>query len=240
MTVSIIIPNHNHERFLGEAIESALGQSRAPTEIVVVDDGSTDRSVEVARGYPVRLIEQSNSGVALARNRGAREATGEHVVFLDADDLLAPNFLERTMSALEAAAPGIAYAYTAVEKFGLETGRLFTRPFDGEILFEGNYIPVSALLRRAVFLEAGGFDPSWPAFEDYELWARLYVRGHSGIYVDEPLLRYRFHGRSRNTLTRDERDDLHVRLSLTYPWQGVRWIMQHKGRTLRSLLRRCR
>ncbi len=231
--VSIVIASYNYGRFLGEAIASALGQTHGNIEVVVVDDGSTDDSVAVAGRFPVRLVAKSNEGVARTRNRGAREARGEYLVFLDADDILQPTFVERCLRALGSA----AYAYTAVEKFGLQTGLLHTRAFDGRALFQGNFIPVSVLIRRAVFLDEGGFDPSWPAHEDHELWARLFVHGHSGVYVDEPLLRYRFHGASRNTLTDREREDLHVRLVATYPRQGLGWMIRHPLRSARWLSR---
>ena len=86
MTVSIMIANYNYGRYLGEAIESALAQTHQPIEILVVDDGSSDDSVAVAKRYPVRVIECAHEGVAPARNRGALEARGEHIVFLGRPD----------------------------------------------------------------------------------------------------------------------------------------------------------
>lgn len=236
MNVSIVIANYNYARFLGEAIESALAQTHPPLEVIVVDDGSTDDSVAVAKRYPVRIIEKANEGVARTRNRGAREARGEYVVFLDADDVLAPEFVARCHAALRDT--GAAYAYTEVEKFGLQTGLLHTRAFDGRALFEGNYIPVTTLLRRDVFLDAGGFDPTWPAHEDHELWARLFVRGYSGTYVRAPLLRYRFHGHSRNALTTEQQHALQVRLVRQYPRYGWRWMLRHPVITTRAAFRR--
>lgn len=235
MTVSVIIASYNYERFLREAIESALAQTYSDVEVLVVDDGSTDDSVAVAKSYGVRVIEKANEGVAATRNRGAREARGDRIVFLDADDVLLPTFVSRCTDALSAT--GAAYAYTEVEKFGLQTGLLHTRPFDGRALFDGNFVPVTVVVRKSVFEEVGGFDRSWPAHEDHELWARMFVRGYSGTYVREPLLRYRFHGASRNALTDEQRDDLHVRLVSQYPRYGYRWMLRHPLRTLRSKLR---
>ena len=235
--VSIVIASYNYGRFLPEAIASALGQTWPSIEVIVVDDGSRDDSVAVARQHPVRLIAQDNRGVARARNRGASEARGELVVFLDADDVLEATFVERCSHALHRSGPEVAYAYAQMRKFGLEDALFPSRPFDGRALFEGNYIPVTTLLRRDVFLASGGFDPAWPAHEDHELWARLYALGHQGVYVPEPLLRYRFHGQSRNTLTQRQRDDLHVRLVLQYPRHGARWIARHPLQTASYLWR---
>lgn len=103
--VSIIIPCHNSARWLAEALESALAQTWSTVEIIVVDDGSTDGSGAVAQGFAARgvqVVSQPNQGAAAARNTGLRQARGAYVQFLDADDLLAPDKLERQVRLLEA------------------------------------------------------------------------------------------------------------------------------------------
>ena len=96
MKISCLVPAYNAEAFLGEAIESALGQSRAPDEIVVVDDGSTDGTADMAASYAgVRLVRQENGGIVAARNRCMAEATGELIAWLDADDIWMADHLER-------------------------------------------------------------------------------------------------------------------------------------------------
>jgi glycosyltransferase involved in cell wall biosynthesis len=93
--ISVVIPCYNQARFLGEAIESVLAQSHARFEIIVVDDGSTDNTVEVARRYrDVRCVSQRNQGQGAARNEGLKHASGEFVVFLDSDDRLLPHAFE--------------------------------------------------------------------------------------------------------------------------------------------------
>lgn len=233
--VSIVVASHDYGRFLGEAIQSALDQTHPAIEVIVVDDGSHDDSVEVARRYPVRLVQQANAGVARARNRGAATATGPLIVFLDADDVLAPTFVERCWEALRTEGPGVGYAYTQMQAFGDKTDLFASRPFDGPALFEGNFVPVTTLLRRRAFEAVGGFDPSWPAHEDHEFWARLFVRGFSGKFVEAPLLRYRFHGESRNRLTDAQREALHARLVLEHPRYGWRWMLRHPLTTARVL-----
>ena len=202
--VSIVIANFNYGRFLGEAIESALAQTHPRLEVLVVDDGSTDDSRDVAARYSVRLLEQENAGVARARNRGANEARGELVVFLDADDVLEPSFVERCWSALATAPADVAYAYTQMQLFGDEDAVFASREFHGPELLRNNFVPVTCLLRRDVFLAAGGFDPRFRAYEDWELWLRLFARGHRGVLVPEPLLRYRRHGRTRDRISHDD------------------------------------
>ena len=238
--VSIVIANYNYGRFLDESIPSALGQSYGNVEVIVVDDGSSDDSIEVAKRHSVRVIEQTNSGVARARNRGAREARGELLVFLDADDILAPDYVERCWNVLRHAPRDVAYVYTEAERFGLQTGPLGTRPFDGRALFMGNFVPVTTLLRKRAFDEAGGFDATWPAYEAASAaGAALRARVLRRIRR-RPVVPYCFHGRSRNTLTEDQLDDLHVRLVLRYPRHGLRWMIKKRRAFLRGLLRRLR
>src|SRR5215207_1739222 len=101
-TVSFVIPNYNHARYLGQAIESALAQTYPNTEVIVVDDGSTDDSRSVAAGFcdRIRYIYQRNAGLSAARNTGVRAALGEYIALLDADDLVEPAYAERLLAAL--------------------------------------------------------------------------------------------------------------------------------------------
>lgn len=236
--VSVIIANYNYAEFLAQAVTSALGQTYPAIEVVVVDDGSKDESVSVARVFPVRLVEQAHSGVAGARNRGVAEARGDLIVFLDADDALEPTFVERCWESLRRRGPEVAYAYPQMVRFGRETGLFPSREFNGRALFDGNFVPISTLLRRAAFDAVGGFDPTWPAHEDHDLWVRLFVRGYTATFVPEPLLRCRFHGASRNSLTDRQREALHVRLVLEHLRYGWRWIVRNPRTMLRTLLRR--
>jgi GT2 family glycosyltransferase len=226
--VSIVIANHDYGRFLGEAIESALGQTHGEIEVIVVDDGSRDDSVEVASRYPVRLIRQENLGVARARNRGAQEAQGELLVFLDADDVLDRTFVERCWASLREQPADVAYAYTQMELFGLES-RIFPSHVFGSrtLVAEGNFVPVTTLLRRAAFESAGGFDPTWAAKEDYELWLRLLARGLKGVLVPAPLLRYRRHGQTRDALSTDAARAIEWQLRATYSRLFWRACLRH-------------
>lgn len=92
--ISIIIPNYNQGQYILEAIESALNQTYDNFEVIVVNDGSTDNSLEIARKYPVKIINQTNKGLASARNTGIMNSKGDYLLFLDADDILLENCLE--------------------------------------------------------------------------------------------------------------------------------------------------
>lgn len=216
--VSIVITSHNYAAYLPEAIESAMGQTHHPVEIVVVDDGSTDGSADEAGRYPVRVITQQNQGVSAARNRGAVECAGEYIMFLDADDALEPDYVRSCLDALAAAPHRVAYAYTGMRYFGDECRVWLSRPFRVKSLLRYNYVHASALIRHDVFRRSGGFDTGWRlGHEDHELWVRLLGMGYHGVLVPEPLLRYRRHGASRNTLTKRQINRLKWRLRLSHP-----------------------
>ena len=159
-SVSIIIPCFNYGRFLAEAIESVLGQTHVPLEVIVIDDGSTDDSRDVASRYvpSVELLTQPNQGLVSVLNRGVHEARGDYFVILSADDVLRPSYVETLLAAL-LSRPEAAYAYSEMEYFGAKTGVFPAKPFSPALLLAGNYINATALTRRADALAVGGPSP---------------------------------------------------------------------------------
>lgn len=231
--VSIVVANYNYAQFLGEALESALAQTHTQVEVIVADDGSTDDSLTVAGRYPVRILAGEHLGVGAARNRGAAAAKGAFLMFLDADDRLESTYVEACLAALQEAPLSVAYVYTALQSFGLEDRLFPSQPFDPMALLRGNYIHASALIRMEVFRAAGGFDQTWTlGYEDYELWIRLLADGFHGVLVPEPLLHYRRHGPSRNSLSAEDVRELRWRLRLTYPQFYWRYFLREPGRAL--------
>src|SRR5690606_11487333 len=109
--ISVIIANYNYGRYLAETIESVLAQTYPNVEIIFIDDGSTDNSLEVAQQYPITILAQENQGVSAARNNAAQYARGEYVLFLDSDDLLYPDSLEALKVRLETEGPTAGFAY---------------------------------------------------------------------------------------------------------------------------------
>jgi glycosyltransferase involved in cell wall biosynthesis len=235
--VTIVIPSFNLGRFAGEAIGSALAQTHPAIEVIVVDDGSTDDSLDRLRADPrirdgrAALRAQANAGVARARNAGAARARGEYLVFLDADDLLEPEYVARCLAALQAAPPSVAYAYTQMRYFGAAEGIYRSKPFSRRRLIRGNFVNASALVRRDAFEAAGGFDPGLTGHEDHGLWVALLAQGRGGVLVAEPLLRYRRHAEaSRNTLTRARLRDLHADVAIRHPRLFWLHLLLHPGR----------
>ena len=207
--VSIVVLCHNYARFLPEAIESALAQDYPNLEVVVIDDGSTDDSLEVATRHEprVKVLTQQNQGLAATCNRGAREAAGETFVFLSADDRLEPTYVSELSAALERT-PEASFAFCSARLFGAESGIAPARPFSAFSLIRGrNYINGSALTRRSAYLDAGGYPEDLPegAFDDWDFWLTMVERGYRGTYVPKPLLLWRRHeGGSKNPASRGE------------------------------------
>jgi glycosyltransferase involved in cell wall biosynthesis len=191
--VSVILPVFNGELFLGEAIESVLAQTWSPVELVVVDDGSTDRSAEIARAYPLTYVRQENSGVAAARNRGIEVARGELLSFLDQDDVWLPQKLERQVAALERDA-GAGICSCRFEMF-LEPGHEIPSWADAGLLEGSHRTPQvgTLLVRRELFDEAGPFDTSYFAANDTDWFLRTRDLGVRVAVVEEALQRYRIH-----------------------------------------------
>ncbi len=189
-TVSAIIPAYNSAGCVARAIESALCQTYAPIEILVVDDGSTDDTAQIVREYPepVRLIRQENGGPAAARNRGAREAGGEWLALLDADDAWLPERLEKQLPYTEDPSIGVVQCYDTA-------GSCMKAPphitFDA--LWQRNCVGNStALVRHAAFDQVCGFDEdrSLICVEDYNLWLRLVAAGWEIAVHPECLVLY--------------------------------------------------
>ena len=199
-SVSVIITCYNQGRFLGEAIESALRQTRPPHEIIVVDDGSTDDTAAIASRYRrVKLVQQRNSGLAAARNAGIHASTGDYLVFLDADDRLIPCALDTGINRLRAHTNcAFAYGrYSLITDDGKVIPSTQRTPAQGPPylrLLISNYIGMHAtvMYRREIFASVGEFDTSLAACEDYEMFLR--ITRHNPIYFHgETVAEYRQH-----------------------------------------------
>ncbi len=201
--VSVVIPCYNQAKFLGQAIESVLAQTYPHAEIVVVDDGSTDRTVEVARSYDaVRCVSQPNQGQGAARNEGFKHISGEFVVFLDSDDRLLPHALEVGRRCL-ADHPKAAFAAGRCVGLGVDGIQRPTRQ-DPVVernhylrLLASNYIwmPGTVMFRTAIVRQVGGFKTTVSGAEDYDLYLRI-ARHHRIWCHDRVIAEYRQHNTS--------------------------------------------
>ncbi|MDO6391763.1 glycosyltransferase [Pontibacter sp. BT731] len=197
--ISVIIPCYNHSHYLPEAVESVLGQQHPAVEVIVVDDGSTDRTQEVAARYPqVRYVYQANQGLSAARNTGIRHSSGEYLVFLDADDWLYPGALGTNLRHLQQypQAAFVSGAYDAIhvkENVVKEYIKEVKSDHYCRLLKEGNYIGMIAavLFQRWVFDDLL-YNENLRSCEDYDLYLRI-ARKYPVIHHTEKIAAYRIH-----------------------------------------------
>ena len=204
--VSIIIPCYNHAQFLEKAIQSCLDQSHQNIEVIIIDDGSTDNSIQVAKSFKderILVIEQNNSGVGIARNRGIKQSKGEYLNFLDADDWIHLSKIEKQVAVLDQN-PDMPMVLCDVEKIyaskisedtysvgdalGYNKQDLFCA-----LVLGGFFPPHVPLVRKSSLLKAGLFDKnkSTGGTADYDLWLRISAHNGKAHYLDEKLAFYR-------------------------------------------------
>jgi glycosyltransferase involved in cell wall biosynthesis len=205
--VSVIIPAYNQENYLQKAIQSVLNQTYQTLEILVVDDGSTDETAQVAKAFPderIRYIYQENRGLSAARNTGIRQSTGKFITFLDSDDQFLPEKIETLVNILETN-PDFGFAAgqaIPVDEYEHPIGDLFDTPLpdDKRQLLLGNPLHVgSVMVERSWQEKVGYFDESLRSYEDWDMWLRLARAGCPMTWVAKPVSLYRFH---RNQMTR--------------------------------------
>ncbi|MDE2493950.1 MAG: glycosyltransferase family 2 protein [Alphaproteobacteria bacterium] len=202
--VSVVIPCYNAEQWLSQAIESVLEQTTPPAEIIVVDDGSTDASADVARRFGSRIIyvRQANHGSCAARNRGLRLTSGLLIQYMDADDLLHRRRLEILIEAWRAA-PDAQFAVGGYRSF--KTGEVGDEEISqGELtirepqivhdLLSVDYLPVTGLFRKSFLESLGPWNESLSRWVDLEFHARIAAHSRAPFpFVDLPLYGYRQH-----------------------------------------------
>ena len=202
-TLSVVIPCYRQARFLGEAIGSVLDQSDEDVEVVVVDDGSPDETAAVAGRFEgVRLVRQTNSGLAAARNAGFRVSRGSYLLFLDADDRLCPGAVQSGID-FARANPECGFVWGQYRMIA-EDGRRIGDPPPGcpsadtyAELLRRNCVGMNAtvIFRRDALDAVGGFDPSLPACEDYDVYLKIARRFPARCH-DRVVAEYRWHDRN--------------------------------------------
>ncbi|MDC0835920.1 Beta-13-glucosyltransferase [Geitlerinema sp. FC II] len=198
--ISVVIPVYNGEATIRATIASVLDQSFRDFELIVIDDGSTDNTVEIVKAIAdprISVFSYANAGQAESRNRGAKLASGEFLSFIDADDLWTPDKLDAQLQALkDRPDAAVAYSWTA----HVDEGDRFFR-HGPRLSFEGNVYEKliindfvgsgsNVLVRKSAFFDVGGFETSFPPAEDWELWVRLAAK-YRFVVVPKAQILYR-------------------------------------------------
>ena len=209
INISVIIPVYNGELYLTEAIESVLSQSFQPSEIIVIDDGSTDNSQSIIKQYipKVTYVYQENKGTAAARNVGIRISRGNFLAFLDQDDIWQTEKLELQTSAFQKNI-GLDIVFGHLQQF-------YSPELKDEIKMkihcpdhpEPGYLPSVMLIKRDSFFQVGLFETNWQIGE----WTNWYIRSsESGLKTEmlpDILVRRRIHNENKGVLQRDQRTE---------------------------------
>ena len=205
--VSVIVPMYNSAPYIREALESVMASTYRPIEVVVVDDGSTDTSLAESKAFAathaeVRVIHQKNAGVSAARNHAIREAKGEYILPVDADDKISPDYIEK---AVEAMKEDVRVVGCRARFFGAKEGEWKLPEYSPELLARKNMIPITSLFRKADWKRAGGFCEEEIYREDWSFWISLMELGGKYVRLEEVGLYYRVLPHSRRKNAKDQK-----------------------------------
>lgn len=205
--VSVIVPMYNASPYIREALESIVASTYRPLEVIVMDDGSTDESLRIAQLFAqehphVQVLHQKNAGVSVARNHAIREAKGEWILPVDADDKISPTYIEHAVNAIE---EDVRVIGCRAEFFGARQGEWELPEYSPKLLARKNMIHICSLFRKADWLMAGGFCEQDIYREDWDFWLSLMELGGRYVRLDEVGLYYRVHEGSRRHLARKQK-----------------------------------
>lgn len=200
--VSVIIPNYNYCKYIRDTLECLWGQTLKDWEAIIIDDCSTDNSVEIIKEYCRKdrryklLSTGTNQGSPNARNIGIKAARGKYLAMLDSDYVLLPESLARRIQVLES---GFDFVYSDYI-YMHNRQRINGRPFDAKLLYEMNYIPcLTVMFRRDIIQRVGYFDVSFKSADDYEMWLRIASHGYRFRYIPEIIAFYRVHSSNKSS-----------------------------------------
>ncbi len=193
--VSIVIPFYNAELYLEETLNSIFSQTYKNIEVILVNDGSNDNTLPFLNNlhltFPsLAIIHKMNEGASIARNTGAAKATGNYLLFVDSDDKIAPNYIEKCLEVLISNS-SVRLVYSNGQNFGAKQGEWILPKYSVHgILFE-NCIHISAMIYKVDFDKCNGFDCELTFFEDWDLWLSIIKNGAGVFTIEEKLFYYR-------------------------------------------------
>ena len=206
--ISVIIPAYRAEKYISEAIESALNQTLLPFEVIVVNDGSPDNLYEVARAYKpeILLFKKENEGISKTRNFGLRKATGNLIAFLDADDYWPETHLEFLHNKMEEN-ENTGLVFGLIKEFISPELKEKHEGNDNNVLLVKLPFPGSTLIKKEVFEEVGIFDESLHAAEFIDFLDRAKSKGVSSESIDETVLYRRLHNANNGVVNKKSQQD---------------------------------
>ena len=224
--ISIVVPSYNQSEYLEDCLESCYNQTMPACEILVVDDGSSDDSLDVARRYefkefpgvesPVRVISQVNKGLPSARNTGIMNAKGDYIQFLDADDMLMENAIARITQEINQTNGDIIAP--SFKEFGKSERDVILTGFTMDDLKLANRIGYFSCVRKSALLEVGGFSPRMKfGFEDWHIWFDLFRRGKTIAVIQEILVKYRVKEKSMLYEANQHSEELYAQIKKDFP-----------------------
>ena len=249
--VSIIIPTYNWAQFLPQCLESVFKQTYRDFEVIIVDDGSTDDTKDVVEGYiqqygeTIKYIYQDHVNTACARNRGLKMAQGQHIAFLDSDDMWMPSKLEKQVRYLDEydvdlvhTGREVAYLTNDLSSSLLPMPHVLAHNAQ-EYLGGKTFISMTGLVKKVPLLDVGGFNEEYKTTEDFELWVRFAKEYKIGV-IEEPLVVIRKHDRNQSTMDLELKyaDRVRIYESMVadpHPWIDKIFWQQRLGMTYYGL-----
>lgn len=220
--VSVIVPAYNQEQWIAETLDSVLAQTFADWECVVLNDGSTDKTLSIAEEYArkdgrFRVFSQPNAGLSAARNQGIRHAEGEYILPLDADDTISPGYLEAAMKRFSEV-PETKLVYCKADFFGALTGPWKLPPYQWERFIRVNCIFCSCVYRRADFDRVGGYDETLrQGLEDWNFLLSLLQPEDIVYQIPQVFFHYRRRSESMSIISLEKEQELYFEVVKRHP-----------------------
>ncbi len=212
--VSIIIPVYNAEKYIKDALDSALSQTYKNTEIICVNDCSTDDTGKIIKSYIKKnpkisyvKMKKNTGNPIVPRNTGIEKATGEYILPLDADDKIAPSYIAKAVNEMQKSSADVVYCKANL--FGEKKGRWKLKPYSSKKILFGNMVFISALFRRSDWIKYGGYSKSMTnGLEDWDFWLHFVRDKKKFVRLNEILFFYRVLKGSRTSIAIDNKKEL--------------------------------
>lgn len=210
--VTIVIPFYNSDPYLAQTIDWVLASDYSEIEIILVDDGSKDNSLAIAEDYAqkypnIKVLQQQNQGVSVARNYAISEAKGKYIMPVDSDDMICPSYIPEAVKILETN-PQVKVVTSKGEFFGDKSGPRELPDFDINLLARKNILHITALYRKSDWQKAGGYCKDFKGREDWDFWISMLKNGGEVYKLSIVGYKYRIRANSKRIRTRNLKGEI--------------------------------